>query len=363
MRFRSPATAALLFALLASCSKDYPNPFADQIATRPPTADASLVFTGNGWSSVAGQGREMFSVSNSGASLTRLTFCNENGRTCDTLEAVLAPDRVRGILRVRNQDTNGDGSISAADGESLVYVDLTRQATAVLVEASQQVTGMDWSPSADLIVYSAQGIGSEDLFRTDPARPTADNQQQTRNLTCPLAADGTTAACDRSIRERRPRIDPTGSVACYERIAADGKGQVWIFQNQNTLIPVTTGGPGSERLTGTPYVVGSDADPDFSTNLASLVFRRLTATGNGGDGTWDILAVDVNGSNLRTLVTGPAWRGAPDWGPDDTIVFAEIDPATGVPSLVRINADGSGRSHILSLSSGFRLDSPRWLAP
>jgi hypothetical protein len=363
MRFRPPAIAALLLALLANCNKDYPNPFAEQIATQPPTADASLVFTSNGWSSVAGQGREPFSVSNSGASLTRLTFCNESGRVCDTLEATLAPDRQRGILLVRDQDTNGDGVLSPEDGQSLVYVDLTRQATAVLVEASEEVTGMDWSPTADLIVYSAQGSGGEDLFRTDPVRPTADNQQQTRNLTCPLAADGTTPACDRSIRERRPRIDSTGSVACYERIAADGKGQVWIFQNQNTLLPVTTGGPGSEPLTGTPYVVGSDADPDFSPNRASLVFRRLTATGNGGAGTWDILAVDVNGSNLRTLVAGSAWRGAPDWGPDGTIVFAETDPATGVPSLVRINADGSGRSTILSLAAGFRLDSPRWLAP
>lgn len=362
MRSRSPATATLLLTLLGGCNKDYPNPFADQIATRPPSADASLVFTANGWASAPGQGREMFSVSSSGASLTRLTFCNDNGRLCDAIEATLAPDRQRGILRLRDQDTNGDGVLSAEDGESLVYVDLTRQATAVLVEASQQVTGMDWSPNADLLVYSALGSGGEDLFRTNPVRPTADNLQQTRNLSCPLAADGSTPACDRSIRERRPRIDPSGSVACYERIAADGKGQIWIFQNQTALFPVTSGGAGSAPLPGTPYVVGSDADPDFSPNTTAIVFRRLSATGNAGQGNWDILAIDADGSNLRSLATGAAWRGAPDWGPDGTIVFAEIDPATDVPSLVRINADGSGRVTMLSLAAGFRLDSPRWLA-
>ncbi len=363
MRFCFPATTVLFLALLAGCSTDFPNPFADQITTHPPTADAALVFVGNGWSSTLDQGREMFSANGSGASLTQLTFCNRDGRVCDTLEATLAPDRERGILRVRDQDTNGDGALSPEDGESLVYVDLTRQATAVLVEASEQVTGMDWSPNADLLVYSAQGIGGEDLFRTDPVRPTPDNQQQTRNLTCPSAPDGTTPACDRNIRERRPRIDPTGRIACYERIGPDGKGQVWIFQNQSSLIQVSSGGPGSEPLTGTPYRVGSDADPAFAPNVESIVFRRLTATGNGGLGSWDILAVDLDGSNLRTLVTGRAWRSAPDWGRDNSIVFAETDPATGVASLIRINADGSGRSPILSLAAGFLLDYPRWLAP
>jgi len=361
MQFRFPAIPVLLLALLGGCSKDYPNPFAGQITTHPPTADATLAFTGNGWATSPGQGREAFSANGSGASLTQLTFCNQADHPCETVEVVIAPDRQRGILRVRDTDTNGDGVISPEDGESLVYVDLTRQATAVLVEATQKVTGMDWSPTADLVVYSAQGIGGEDLFRTDPVRPTPDNQQDTRNLTCASAADGT-PACDPLIRERRPRIDPSGSFACYERIGPDGKGQVWIFQNGSTLIPVTSGGPGSQPLAGTPYVVGSDADPDFSPNLGSLVFRRLTATGNGGLGSWDIMAVNIDGSNLRTLVTGSGWRGAPDWGIDNSIVFPEIDPQSDVPSLVRINADGSGRNVILSLAAGFSLDSPRWLA-
>ncbi len=364
MRLRVPrAVGVLLVAGLAACNKDYPNPFGDQIQTNPPTTDATLVFTGNGWAAEAGQGREAFSSTSEGASLTQLTFCNNATKVCDTAEAVIAPDRRRAILRVLDTDTNGDGVLSADDGFSMVFVDLDRQAQATLVEATQKVTGLDWSPAQDLVVYSAQGAGGEDLFRTDPVRPTDDNQQQTRNLTCVSAADGGTTPCDPTIRERRPRIDPTGSVACFERIAADGKGQVYIFQNVSNIIRVTTGGPGSEPLTGTPYVVGSDADPVFSPDAASIAFRRLTATGNGGRGSWTIYTVSLDGTNLKAVATGPEWRSAPDWARDGSIAFAEIDPTTQIPSLIRIDADGANRRSVLSLAANFRLDFPRWLRP
>lgn len=362
---KSSRGLALAFVLvpLAACNGDYPNPFEGQIRTGKPSADAGLIFTGNGWSQDTGSGREAFSVSAAGASLTRLTFCNETAVACDTAEVALAPDRRRAILRVLDTDTNGDGVLSADDGYALVYVDLDRQAQANLVEASQKVTGLDWSPVQDLLVYSAQGIGGEDLFRTNPIRPTDDNAQDTRNLTCPTGQNGVTPPCDARIRERRPRIDPSGQFLIYERIGADGKGQIWAFQNVASVFAVTTGGPGSEPLTGTPYVVGSDADPDFSPDNSSIVFRRLTATGNGGRGTWDILAIDSDGTNLRTIASGGAWRGAPDWSLDGSIAFAETPVSTGIPSLVRVDADGGNRTTLLSLPAGFSLDFPRWLRP
>jgi WD40-like Beta Propeller Repeat len=361
-RFRSLALAAVLVVAHVGCNRDYPNPFEDQISTNVPTADAALVFTGNGWSDTAGTGSEAFSAAAAGSALTRLTFCNVPGRGCDVAEVVLAPDRRRAILRVLDTDTNADGVLSPDDGYSLVFVDLQRQAQATLVEASQKVTGLDWSPVQDLILYSAQGAGGEDLFRTDPVRPTSDNQQQTRNLTCLSAAEGAAIPCDPRVRERRPRIDPSGTIACYERIGADGKGQVWLFQNVNTIAQVTTGGAGTTPLTGTPYVVGSDADPVFSPDGTRVVFRRLVATGNGGRGSWNILTARVDGTDLRSIASGPRWRSAPDWGSDGAIAFAQIDPATGVPSVVSVDASGAGR-RVLSLGAGFLLDAPRWLRP
>ena len=76
------------------------------------------------------------------------------------------------------------------------------------------------------------------------------------------------------VRERSPRIDPTGTVAVYERIEAAGKSEIWLFSSQTQQAQITAGGPGSEALAGTPYVVGSDANPVLSPDnqfVASIV--------------------------------------------------------------------------------------------
>jgi hypothetical protein len=191
-------------------------------------------------------------------------------------------------------------------------------------------------------VYAAAGEGGiEDLYRADP------NCLNARNLT-------STAA----VRERRPRIDPSGSAALFERIDATGKGQVWLFSSTGAQVKVTSGGDGAQALAGTPYVVGSDADPDYSPDGRSVVFRRLTSTGNGGLGTWDLMTARLDGTALATIVTGPAFRGAPDWSTRG-IVFPEIDAASA--RLVVVQADGTGRQVPVTLGASFDISYPRWL--
>lgn len=366
---RLGATLALFLAALGpGCNTNYTNPFENGQGSKAatPAPEAALAFLANGYATAPGRGRELFAVAATGSGLSRLTFCNDSGAACDSLEAAFAPDRERAIVRRVLQDTDGDGKLTDADAAALVYVDLANQVEAVLVAADQRVTGADWSPvpvakpTDDILVYSAQGDGGEDLFKTTPVRPTADNAQQTVNLTCPGASGAATPVCDTRIRERRPRIDPTGNVAVFERIDATGKGRIFIFQSSSSLIPVTSGGPGSEPLAGTPYIVGSDADPAYSPDGQSVVFRRLASTGNGGRGAWDVMSVRIDGSGLNVIASGPFWRGAPDWGLDG-IVFPERDPATGAVGLVLIQADGSGRRDVVSLAPGFSLDAPRFL--
>jgi hypothetical protein len=365
---RLGATLALfLAALVAGCNTNYPNPFENGEGTKAatPAPDAALALLANGYAPEPGHGRELFAVAATGSDLSRLTFCNESGAACDTLEAAFAPDRERAIVRRVLQDTDGDGRLTDADAAALVYVDLKNQVEAILVAADQRVTGADWSPvpgaraADEILVYSAQGDGGEDLFKTTPVRPTANNAQQTLNLTCPPGS-GTAPVCDDRIRERRPRIDPTGNFAVFERIDATGKGRIFVFQSSSSMIPVTSGGPGTEPLAGTPYVVGSDADPAYSPDGQSAVFRRLASTGNGGRGAWDVMTVRIDGSSLDLIASGPLWRGAPDWGADG-IVFPEQDAATGAVHLVLIQPDGSGRREVVSLAPGFSLDAPRWL--
>jgi TolB protein len=247
------------------------------------------------------------------------------------------------ILRV-SDDVNADGRLTAADGASLLVVDLSRGVEGRLLPQSSHLSGIDWSRGGEVLVYSADGDGAvEDLYRVDP------NGQNNRNLT------GTAA-----VRERRPRIDPTGSVAVYERIEADGKGQIFIFSSALAQSRITSGGPGSAPLANTPYIVGSDADPDYSPDGRSIVFRRLTDTGNGGLGTWDVMTVRPDGSGLAVVASGPAFRGAPDWGTQG-IVFAEVDVAAGTSQLIVVQPDGTGRRSILSVPATIEVSNPRWL--
>lgn len=328
---------------LAACNNEYPNPFASRNQTMAPSAQAALLMASGVYSTTAGAPRELYATNADGSGLSRLTFCNAQAPTCDALEVVTSAERDRVLVR-RVGDSDRDGRLDAAtDGEALVFIDLTRAVEAVVVPASQRVSGADWT-IPDLVVYSARGQGElEDLFAVMP------NGTGNRSLTATA-----------NVRERRPRVDPAGQVAVYERIESDGKGRIYIYLNEISQARVTAGGAGSEPLAGTPYVVGSDADPDYSPDGLSIVFRRLTATGNGGLGAWDILRVGRDGTGLTVLATGPVYRGPPDWGPQG-IVFVEIDAAAGVAQLVSMGPDGTGRTVLLTQSAGARLGSPKWL--
>lgn len=342
-----PAAACLLAALLPGCSSDPVNPFADQTLTLVPRADAEIVFTSNHYAARAGSPREIFAASASGAALTRLTVCGTESTGCDIVEVAPAADRQRVMLRRIAGDADGDGRVTADDPPAIVFLDLSRGVESQIVPSNAGTTAVDWSPAGEVIVYAARGEGNvEDLFRMDT------NGANNRNLT-------STAG----IRERRARIDPTGTVAVFERIGADGKAQVFIFNSSAAggQVRVTAGGPGSDLLPGTPYRVGSDADPDYSPDGRSVVFRRLVGLGAGSRGLWDVMTVRTDGTGLATVAGGAAYRGAPDWS-SRGIVFHEVDGASGVSRVVVVQP-GSAPQTILTLAAGFELGPPRWLRP
>lgn len=332
----------LALVLSAACSSQFDNPFNNTQHTAAPRATAAVIFTSN-IHGTPGGGREVFAVDGDGANLTQLTFCGTAERACDNSEVSAAPDRRRVIVR-RRLDQDGNGRFTDADGgEALLFVDLVRGTEAGLVPATGQVGAIDWAPTGDVLVFSAAGEGGiEDLWRADP------NGANKGNLTM-----------SSTVRERGGRVDPGGSVAVYERIEPDTKPAIFVYVNNTRQLRITTPDQGTAALAGTPYTVGSDADPVFSPDSRSIAFRRLTGT--GGPGTWSIMRVLTDGTGLAVVAGGPDYRGAPDWGPSG-IVFEEADGTSGARRIVVVQPDGSGRRVLVTAAPGTDLTRPRWLA-
>jgi Tol biopolymer transport system component len=331
----SRRTLVIALALLASaCGQDGGNPFAASSPSRPPSPSASILFVSGSWTNEVGRPRELVAVTADGSGFEQLTNCARAAQPCDILQAAPSPDRNR-VVAVR---TTPDAEAGA---QVLFFMDLARSVESVLF-ARRRIEFADWSHDGSFLLYSSitGQTGNEDMFT---AGPDGTNEQ---NLTDSL-----------NVRERSGRIDPSGRTAAFERIDVDGVSHVYLFRET----PITSGPATGPALPGTPYVMGSDANPTFSPDATSLVFRRLTGIGNGGLGTWDLMVVALTaGATPRTLVTGPLFRGAPDWGPGG-ILYVETDATSNLSQLVKILPDGSGRTVLRTEDSGFRMGSPRWL--
>jgi hypothetical protein len=341
---RARAAGTILTVAVASCSSQYPNPFENSNQMVPPPTAAKIVFTANTYATRAGGGLDLFAMEDTGAGVTRLTFCNTTDRRCDYLEAIPGADRARQAVR-RVLDSNGDGKITSADGESLRIVDLSRAVEGELVPGNAHVTGADWSPGEEILYYSAAATATDDdLYQI------TSNGQSNQNLT------STTA-----LRERRPRFNLSGTALAFERIDATGRGQIWIATSLG-LRTLTPNGTAGEALANTPYVVGSEADPVFSPDARLLLYRQLVATGNGGLGQWSLMTIrtDVANATPTPLVSGGgAYRGAPDWNATG-IVFVETVSGSG-PQLVFVDATGGARRVLMTAGAGFEIAFPHWL--
>ncbi len=329
---RRPLTIVVLL-LLAACRGNDSNPFGVSVS-HAPSADAVLLFVTGSWATDPGKPREVHSLSADGSKLDRLTSCAQAAQPCDIVRFAASPDhtRIAAIRAVPGSDPTAT---------ALYFMDLTRS-TEKLLFLHRRVSSVDWSLDGTLLLYSSNGDAvapEEDLFLCEP------NAANDQNIT-------TTPG----IRELSPRFDPATSTAAYTRIDENGMSRIYLYQ----ATPVTTGPASGTVLPGTLYQVGGDADPAFSPDATRIVFRRLTDIGNGGLGSWDLMTVNVDGSNPQTLVSGPLYRGAPDWG-QSGIVFVETDAGKGQSQLVVMQPDGTGRKVLRTEGAGYGMGAPRWL--
>jgi len=316
-----------------ACSNDGGNPFSATAPARPPAADAAIMFVSGSWSAELGAPREIMAMAANGSNPQQLTTCARAAQPCDVLQVAPSPDRGR-VIAVR---TTPDAEPGA---QVLYFMDLNRSVETILLPR-RRVDSADWSKDGSFLLFASANaqVGNEDLFTAQP------DGTQEQNLTDSL-----------NVRERHARLDPFGRTAIFERIDAEGVSRIYLFRET----PVTSGPAAGPALPGTPYVVGSDADPAFSPDGTLVVFRRLTGTGNGGLGTWDLIVTSgAAGAVPRTIASGPAFRGAPDWGTGG-ILFVETDAAAN-SQMVLVQPDGTGRTVLRTEAAGFRMGAPRWL--
>lgn len=335
---RARAVLLPLVLLAVACAKNPSNPFDQFSPSQPPSPDAVLLFVSSSWADAPGQPRELFASNADGSEVERLTSCTQAAKPCDILKVAPSATRSR-VAAVRTTPDSEPGTAG------LYFMDLDRGVETVIV-ARRRVTGVDWSTSDAFLIYSATDeTGNEDLYTVAP------NGDQDSPLTTTL-----------DVHERNPRLHPQGISAVFEASDATHLGGVAVVLSDGSTAFVTPGGaPGAEPLPGTPYVVGSDADPVFSPDAGSLAFRRLSATGNGGLGVWDLYTYSSIDSEPQLLEGGGnVFRGAPDWGPDG-IVFVETDVAASESRLVVVQPDGSGRTVLHVENSAYGMASPRWL--
>ena len=320
-------------AFAIACGNDGGNPFSSTAPARPPAADAAIMFVSGSWSAELGAPREIMAMAANGSNPQQLTTCARAAQPCDVLQLAPSPDRGR-LIAVR---TTPDAEPGA---QVLYFMDLNRSVETILLPR-RRVDSADWSKDGSFLLFASANaqVGNEDLFTAQP------DGTQEQNLTDSL-----------NVRERHARLDPFGRTAIFERIDAEGVSRIYLFRET----PITSGPAAGPALPGTPYVVGSDADPAFAPDGTLVVFRRLTGTGNGGLGTWDLIVTSgAAGAVPRTIASGPAFRGAPDWGTGG-ILFVETDAAAN-SQMVLVQPDGTGRTVLRTEAAGFRMGAPRWL--
>jgi Tol biopolymer transport system component len=270
-----------------------------------------------------------------GSKVEQLSACAQASTPCDFISAAPSPQRTR-VQAIRTTPS------AEAGASTLYFMDLSRSVEKMLFPR-RRVDSVDWSPDGSFILFAA-GVAQTNQADLFYSLPDGTSEQ---NLTSSA-----------TVQERNPRIDPFGRTAAFERNDEFGVSRIFLFE----ATQLTSGTGAGPALPDTPYVVGGDADPVISPDGLSVAFRRLTGTGNGGLGTWDILTLKANGtSEPQVIVTGAAFRGAPDWGTKG-ILFVETDAATSRSQIVRVQPDGSGRTVLRSEDAGYRMGSPRWLA-
>jgi TolB protein len=161
-----------------------------------------------------------------------------------------------------------------------------------------------WSPDGKFIAFTSDRDGNAEVYIMN-----ADGTNQTRVTNSPE-------------NEHHPEWSPDGKLIIFSRTMADKTGDLFV---------TNTDGSATARLTDTPK--RNEAYPDWSPKGNQIVF---SAFGGGQSG---IFVMNADGTNIRSLMTGPLHF--PEWSPDGTQIAFDGEPGGCLFEVYIMNADGS----------------------
>jgi TolB protein len=225
------------------------------------------------------------------------------------------------------------GASISADRRSLIYIDSTSQEVRTMA-----TDGTGDRPLFDRLPAGCDAPGHVSLSPADEnilVLQCNPKSGPTRLMVMTIEGDLVRTLPTGHVSVDDPSISPDGrTVAYWASDATTGPtgGSIYTVGIEDTSAPVA--------LTDRP--AGSDADPAWSPDGQSILFRR-----SGPDGNWDIYRMGSDGSNAQPFVTGPSRDHKPTWSPDGRQLMmisnrhAKVQSKTSF-DLYLLNADGTG---------------------
>ncbi len=133
--------------------------------------------------------------------------------------------------------------------------------------------------------------------------------------------------------------------------------------SQSAIFVQPADGSSPARKVTQPPAGASDADPVFSPDGRTIVFRRREGDGPSND-TRQLFAIGIDGTNLRPLTDAGGFDQNPSYSPDGTqVVFdsnRQADGGKGRTQLWVVNANGTGLTPLAADAPGSANSAPAW---